>query len=180
MKKILTLFIMIAFMSINSAAIGSTIKEVTVPAGTNISYVTTKEVNSKKLKIGDKIPVKVDRNVYAGNNNNVLVFKKDAPGYLYIEDVIKAKRMGKAGHLILANGAITDVAGIERPVSLNVNYGGQRRNWALVVGAIGLDTIIGAPLALFWLVKGHNVIVVEGTHGTAQIPSEYSVNVEAL
>src|SRR5574344_1419786 len=151
MKRLLSVMLLLFLLNINFGGLtfADELLSVNVPNEILIPFITNGEINSKKLKAGDKIPVILGRDVY--ERNNVLIFRKGSEGYLYVEEVQKAKRMGKAGIVKFSEAYFPDVSGVQRRIDMSLKYGGKRRNWALVTGAVGLDTIIGAPLALFWL-----------------------------
>ncbi len=146
MKKLLSLLVILScFSGFASAA--------TVQQGTSLSFSTTKDVvTSKHLKNNSSVEIVVLQDTYS---NGVLVFQKGQKGIVKIADTLPARKMGKGGHIYLGDVLVPDVYGTQRILRSYSKIDGQRRNWVITVGAIGLETIVGAPLALFWLKKGY-------------------------
>jgi hypothetical protein len=147
MKKILCLFLLIAFVNMYSPVLAKTIE---VKEGTRVPITVQSEYTSKNVIAGQKINAVIDEDVII---NNVTIFKKGDNAILNISDAKKAGFIGIPGMVEVVNGSVTDMHGDKHSIDFNQKIVGEEKTWPKVCVGCGIFVIL-APLVLFGFVKG--------------------------
>ena len=138
MKKIITLFLFIAFVL--QTNIVYAVETLNIPRGTEVPVYLSSNANSDRLHSGDIISVRVAEDVYVGKKK---AFAKDAIGYAELEKVVRSGSHGRAGLIVIDNAVIKDTAGNKHNVQLNVYEKGEsKRASAITLSVLGVLLIL--------------------------------------
>jgi len=144
MKKLVSLLLCSAFLTLPASSAGINIK-----SGTVVPITVNTVQTSKTVAAGSKIDASIDKDIYV---DNILVFKKGDRAKLNVVQAKKAKFAGIPGELTIAGGEVYDVNNNSHTIDFTQNYIGEEKTWPKVM--LGVSIFLLFPLALFGFVKG--------------------------
>lgn len=166
MKKIISLFCLIAFVSLQSSVFAS----VNVPANTSIFIKPVETVTSKDMTV-DTINGNIASDVIV---DGITIFKSGAKATLHIGEIQKARCWGNPGKLVVVNGFAYDVNGQKHKIIITKNYYGEERAWTKTLGVVSIFFLF--PLALFGFVHGGQATVPSGAEIETNLASTFTFN----
>ena len=149
MKKILCVFLLIAFCNLYTPLIANAVQ---VPADTEITLTPVHGTTSKnpdniiQMHIKDDVIIK-----------GVTVFKADGKATLNIVDYEKAGFFGNGGEITIGNGYAYDIKGNKHKILLTQKIEGKDKTWVKGVTAAGL---LLWPLLLFGFIRGGEAKII--------------------
>ena len=139
-----------------------------IPKGTVLQIELTKELSSKKAKVGDAVPLRLVENLIV---NDVIV----APAGYEVKGVVtkarKAGGLGRGGKLEFTIVSVKAINGVEIPLQYTKSEHGTSDGGAVAVFAA--VSIVGG---LF--MKGKNVIYNEGLKFDAEVTADTDLKVQ--
>ena len=142
---------------------------VVIPDGTELTVITTDEIDSKTAVEGDPLSFKVDEDVLV---NGTVVISKGALVKGIVSDSAKSGRMGKAGRLSIRVESTTTVDNQKLKLRAAKGKEGDDKTGTTVV----LVVLFG-PLG--FLKKGKNAKIKEGTRIKVFTDEEKSIQIAA-
>jgi hypothetical protein len=142
---------------------------VVIPDGTELTVITTDEIDSKTAVEGDPLSFKVDEDVVV---NGTVVIKKGALVKGIVSDSAKSGRMGKAGRLSIRVESTTTVDNQKLKLRAAKGKEGDDKTGTTVA----LVVLFG-PLG--FLKKGKNAKIKEGTRIKVFTDEEKSIQIAA-
>lgn len=143
---------------------GNTIplSHIMVPANTLIKISLVTPVNTKNLKVGDKIEYQVAEDV---TENGLLIFAKGAPGEGTVTKVVPARNFGRDAEIEIDFKKTRAVDGTEVDTFLGEEAKKEMKSMAMAAGATIAGMAILGPVGILTgaFVQGHNIDLPAGT-----------------
>lgn len=138
-----------------------------IPKGTVLQIELTKELSSKKAKVGDLVPLRLVENLIV---NDVIV----APAGSEVKGVVttsrKAGLLGRGGKLEFVVVSVQTINGVEIPLQYTKGEHGDNDIGAVAV--VAFVSIIGGVF-----MKGKNVVYNEGLRFNAAVTADTDLKV---
>lgn len=138
-----------------------------IPKGTVLQIELTKELSSKKAKVGDAVPLQLVENLIV---NDVIVAQAGADVKGVVTKVRKAGGLGRGGKLEFTVVSVKAINGVEIPLQYTKSEHGAGDGGAVAVFAA--VSIVGG---LF--MKGKNVVYNEGFKFDAEVTADTDLKV---
>lgn len=142
MKKILCLFLCVAYFGILTP-----VQALTVPEGTEIPISVKYAITSRNPNQTARATINEDVII-----DNTKIFERDGKVTINIGDYDKASAWGNGGELTIVDGYAYDVNGNKHKISVYKHIEGKDKNWVKVCCCFG---IVLLPLLLFGFVRGN-------------------------
>ena len=133
-----------------------------VPANTLVKISMLTPINTKNLKVGDKIEYQVAEDVTI---NNLLVFAKGAPGEGVVTKVTPARNFGRDAEIQIDFKQIRAIDGCEVNTFLGDEAKKEMKSVAMAAGATVAGMVILGPVGIVTgaFVQGRNIDLPAGT-----------------
>ena len=138
-----------------------------IPEGTTLQIVLTKELSSKKAKVGDEVPLRVVENIII---NDVIVIPAGAKVKGVVTKARKAGGLGRGGKLEFSIVSVQTINGVKVPLQYTKGEHGAGDGGAVAVFAV--VSIVGGIF-----MKGKNVVYNEGLKFDAEVTADVDLNV---
>ena len=152
---------------------GSTIplSHIMVPANTLIKISLVTPVNTKNLKVGDKVEYQVAEDV---TENGLLIFAKGAPGEGTVTKVVPARNFGRDAEIEIDFKETRSVDGTAVDTFLGEEAKKEMKSMAMAAGASIAGMVILGPVGIVTgaFVQGHNIDLPAGTEMYIQTKSD--------
>lgn len=137
------------------------------PKVRNYKYELTKELSSKKAKVGDLVPLRVVENLII---NDVIIIPAGAKVRGIVTKARKAGGLGRGGKLEFQIVSVQTINGVKVPLQYTKYEHGAGDGGAVAVFAV--VSIVGGVF-----MKGKNVIYNEGLRFEAEVTADVDLNV---
>lgn len=138
-----------------------------IPEGTKLQIELTREISSKKSKVGDLVPLRVVENLII---NDVIVIPAGAKVRGVVTKARKAGGLGRGGKLEFQIVSVQTINGVKVPLQYTKYQHGAGDGGAVAVFAV--VSIIGGAF-----MKGKNVVFNEGMRFEAEVTADVDLNV---
>lgn len=138
-----------------------------IPEGTKLQIELTKELSSKKAKVGDLVPLRVVENLII---NDVIVIPAGAKVRGVVTKSRKAGGLGRGGKLEFQIVSVNTINGVKVPLQYTKYQHGAGDGGAVAIFAV--VSIVGGVF-----MKGKNVIYNEGLRFEAEVTADVDLNV---
>ena len=138
-----------------------------IPKGTVLSVELTKELSSKKAKVGDSVPLKLVENLIV---NEVIVVPAGSEVKGVVTKARRAGGLGRGGQLEFSVVSVKTINGVEIP--LEYIKGEHAAGDGGAVAVFAAVSIIGGIF-----MKGKNVVYNEGLRFNAEVTADTDLNV---
>lgn len=138
-----------------------------IPKGTVLAVELTKEVSSKKAKVGDDVPLKLVENLIV---NDIVVIPAGTEVKGVVTESRKAGGFGRGGKLEISIVSVKTLNGIEIPLEYTNRQHGAGDGGAVAVAAA--VTLVGGIF-----MKGKNVVLNEGLQFDAEVTNDTDLKV---
>ena len=171
MKKFIALSLnLVLIFALFSNNLAYALSSTKVYAGTKIPLATEQLYTSKEVESGVKVIAKVQNDIKI---DGVIVFKEGSMASINVSDADKARCWGRPGYIMIANGTVQDVKGINRPVEITQKFVGEEKTYPKVLGCISIFFLW--PLALFGFVHGGQGKIMPGKTFNVTLLSDFSI-----
>lgn len=138
-----------------------------IPKGTKLQIELTKELSSKKAKVGDSVPLKLVQNLII---NDVVVIPAGSEVRGIVTKARKAGGLGRGGKLEFTVVSVNTINGVEVPLQYTKGEHGAGDGGAVAV--VAFVSIVGGIF-----MKGKNVVYNEGLRFDAEVTANVDLNV---
>lgn len=138
-----------------------------IPKGTILQVELTKELSSKKAKVGDSVPLRLVENLIV---NDVVVAPAGSEVTGVVTKARKAGGLGRGGKLEFSIVSVKAINGVEIPLQYTKGEHGAGDGGAVAIFAA--VTIIGGVF-----MKGKNVVYNEGLKFDAEVSADTDLKV---
>lgn len=138
-----------------------------IPKGTRLQIELTKELSSKKAKVGDSVPLKLVQNLII---NDVVVIPAGSEVRGIVTKARKAGGLGRGGKLEFTVVSVNTINGVEVPLQYTKGEHGAGDGGAVAV--VAFVSIVGGIF-----MKGKNVVYNEGLRFDAEVTANVDLNV---
>lgn len=138
-----------------------------VPKGTILQIELTKELSSKKAKVGDAVPLRLVQNLII---NDVVVIPAGSEVKGVVTKARKAGGLGRGGKLEFTIVSVKTINGVEIPLQYTKGEHGADDGGAVAV--VAFVSIVGGIF-----MKGKNVVYNEGLRFDATVTADTDLNV---
>ena len=138
-----------------------------IPKGTVLAVELTKELSSKKAKVGDPVPLKLVENLIV---NDVVVIPAGSEVKGIVTEARKAGGLGRGGKLEFSIVSVKAINGVEIPLEYTKGEHAEGDGGAVAVFAA--VSIIGGIF-----MKGKNVVYNEGLRFNAEVTNDTDLKV---
>ena len=138
-----------------------------IPKGTTLQIELTKELSSKKAKVGDLIPLKIVQNLII---NDVVVIPAGAEVKGVVTKARKAGGLGRGGKLEFTIVSVDTINGVKVPLQYTKGEHGANEG-----GAVAVVVFVSIVGGIF--MKGKNVVYNEGLRFDAEVAANVDLNV---
>lgn len=138
-----------------------------IPKGTKLQIELTKELSSKKAKVGDSVPLKLVQNLII---NDVVVIPAGSEVRGVVTKARKAGGLGRGGKLEFTIVSVNTINGVEVPLQYTKGEHGAGDGGAVAV--VAFVSIVGGIF-----MKGKNVVYNEGLRFDAAVTADVDLNV---
>ena len=138
-----------------------------IPKGTILQVELTKELSSKKAKVGDAVPLRLVENLIV---NDVIVVPAGSEVKGVVTKARKAGGLGRGGKLEFTIVSVKTINGVEIPLQYTKGEHGAGDGGAVAV--VAFVSIVGGIF-----MKGKNVVYNEGLKFDAQVTADTDLKV---
>lgn len=138
-----------------------------IPKGTKLQIELTKELSSKKAKVGDAVPLRLVQNLII---NDVVVIPAGSEVRGVVTKTRKAGGLGRGGKLEFTIVSVNTINGVEVPLQYTKGEHGASDGGAVAV--VAFVSIVGGIF-----MKGKNVVYNEGLRFDAAVTADVDLNV---
>ena len=138
-----------------------------IPKGTTLQIELTKELSSKKAKVGDLVPLKIVQNLII---NDVVVIPAGAEVKGVVTKARKAGGLGRGGKLEFTIVSVDTINGVKVPLQYTKGEHGAGDG-----GAVAVVVFVSIVGGIF--MKGKNVVYNEGLRFDAEVAANVDLNV---
>lgn len=138
-----------------------------IPKGTILQVELTKELSSKKAKVGDAVPLRMVENLIV---NDVIVVPAGSEVKGVVTKARKAGGLGRGGKLEFTIVSVKAINGVEIPLQYTKVEHGTNDGGAVAV--VALVSIVGGIF-----MKGKNVVFNEGLKFDAEVTADTDLKV---
>ncbi|MBD3879376.1 MAG: hypothetical protein SR1Q5_06805 [Quinella sp. 1Q5] len=138
-----------------------------IPKGTILQIELTKELSSKKAKVGDAVPLRLVENLIV---NDVIVVPAGSDVKGVVTKARKAGGLGRGGKLEFTIVSVKTINGVEIPLQYTKGEHGAGDGGAVAV--VAFVSIVGGIF-----MKGKNVVYNEGLKFDAQVTADTDLKV---
>ena len=140
-----------------------------IPEGTTLQIELTKELSSKKAKVGDLVPLRVVENLII---NDVIVIPAGTDVKGVVTKARKAGGLGRGGKLEFTIISVNTINGVKVPLQYTKGEHGAGDGSAIIALIPAVGTILGGIF-----IKGKNVVYNEGLRFDAEVAADVDLNV---